>query len=224
MMTVTAMRTEKTLLQAIDGLAASAPEEGYSLGEIMERLDEQAFGAALFVLALPCCIPFLYIVPQIVALPMMVLAAQMVIGRSEPWLPERFAKRMIDREGLTKTAAGGRKWFGWVDWMMRPPAPAGITWESKLKFVLHWLCQPRLRWLTSRAMQPLIGIFLVVFCASILLPIPSTNTVPGFGVAIASAGLIQRHGVLTLAGLLIGSAWIMFLVSAIALGIRTITG
>ena len=50
----TAVPQEKTLLQTIEAMAARAPEEGYSLREIFDQLDESAFGAGLFLLALPC--------------------------------------------------------------------------------------------------------------------------------------------------------------------------
>jgi len=115
----------KTLLQTLEDMAASASEEGYSLQDIMDQLDESAFGAMLFVLALPCMIPFLYLVPQIVAFPMLALAAQMALGRSKPWLPSKLATRRINKDGLTKSAAGGRKWLGWVEAFARHSALSG---------------------------------------------------------------------------------------------------
>ena len=54
-----------------------------------------------------------------------------------------------------------------------------------------------------------------MFIASVLVPLPATNTVPGIGVAIASIGLITRDGLLVLAGLFIGTAWILLLVVGI---------
>lgn len=178
-----------TILSVLDAIAAEVSEAGLTLGELFDRLDERAFGALLFALALPCCLPFLYVVPQIVALPMAFLALQMVIGRHEPWLPTRFAHRRIDREGLEKTAKGGRRFFGWAE----------------------RLAKPRLTFLTGPKAQPLIGVFLCLFCASILVPLPATNTVPGFGVALVAFGLMARDGLLTLGGLVIGSAWLTLL-------------
>lgn len=192
----------RSFLQSIEAMAAEAPEEGLSLKAIFDRLDERAFGAGLFILALPCCIPFLYGVPQVVSLPMMVLAGQMVAGRREPWLPHRFRDRMIDKKGLTRTATGGRKWFGWLEKVARP----------------------RLSFLMGRRAERIIGFFLVLFCASILVPLPSTNTVPGIGVAIVAFGLMERDGLLVILGSIIGTAWIFTLVALIALGIRTVTG
>jgi hypothetical protein len=69
-----------------------------------------------------------------------------------------------------------------------------------------------------------IGFFLCLFSASILVPLPMTNTVPGFGVALASFGLMQKDGLMVIGGMVIGSAWIMGLLTAVALGLSTLTG
>lgn len=197
----TATHPPRTLLQSIEAMAAEAGPQGLTLREIMDRLDERAFGAMLFVLALPCCIPFLYLVPQIVALPMMALALQMAIGREEPWLPRKLADRRIERDGLNNTARGGRKWFGWVEAIARP----------------------RLTFLTGAGPERVIGAILCVFCASILVPLPMTNTVPGFAVALASFGLIQRDGLLVVIGLVLGSLWVSALVYGVVFGLDFVT-
>ncbi len=192
----------RTLLQSIEAMADEAPEAGFTLASIMDRLDERAFGAMLFILALPCCIPFLYIVPQIVALPMIAIAAQMAIGRHEPWLPSKLAARQIDKAGLASTARGGRKWFGWVEAIARP----------------------RLTFLSGKGPERGIGLVLCLFCASILVPLPGTNTVPGFAVALTAFGLMARDGILILAGLILGSAWIALLVTGLDFVISTARG
>ena len=67
------MSRELTLIETLEAMAASAPEDGLSLGDIRNRLDRSAFGALLIVLAMPVSIPFLYGVPQIVSVPMFAL-------------------------------------------------------------------------------------------------------------------------------------------------------
>ena len=191
----------RTLLQIIEALAEAAPEEGFSLREIFDRLDESAFGAGLFLLALPCCIPFLYGVPQVVALPMLALAFQMVIGREEPWLPAKLAARKIDRKGLTQMARGGRKWFGWIETIIRP----------------------RLSVITGRRSERVIGLFLFIFSASILVPLPMTNTVPGMAVAITAFGLMQKDGLAVIGGILAGTFWVGALITGAFLGLNIIT-
>ena len=177
---------EGSILTALDRLAENAPPEGLSLARIFDALDERAFGAILFALALPCCIPFLYGVPQIVSLPMAAIAFQMVLGRQEPWLPEKFAARMIDRQGLNRIAGSGRKFFGWAE----------------------KIAVPRLTFLTSHTAERIVGLFLCLFCGAILVPLPLTNTTPGFAVALVAFGLMARDGIMMIVGLIIGTAWI----------------
>ena len=177
---------DTSILTALDRLSESAPEEGLTLREIFDALDERAFGAILFALALPCCIPFLYGVPQVVALPMAAIAVQMVMGRNEPWLPEKFAARRIDKAGLERISRSGRKFFGWAEKIARP----------RLTFLVH------------SAAERFIGVFLCLFCGSILLPLPLTNTQPGFAVALVSFGLMARDGAMMIAGLVLGVSWI----------------
>lgn len=181
----------RTFLQSLEAMADQAPETGFSLHDILDRLEERAFGAMLFILALPCAIPFLYGVPQVVSLPMMALTLQMLAGREEPWLPEKFGKRMINKAGLTRTSRFGRKWFGW------------------LEVISH----PRLTFLTGKTMERVVALFLTAFCASILVPLPLTNSTPAIAVAIVSFGLMARDGILVLLGIILGSVWIGILLT-----------
>lgn len=175
-----------TLIETLEGLAQAAPEEGLSLGQIRDGLSQSAFGALLIVLALPVSIPFLYGVPQIVSIPMMALAGQMVMGRKEPWLPQKMAARMMRKSALTQVSGGARKWFGWVERLARP----------------------RFTFLASKPAERIIGLFLCIFCGSILVPLPLTNTVPGIAVAIVGFGLLAKDGLLIIPGLILGGGWV----------------
>lgn len=182
---------QRTFLQSLEAMAAEAPDVGLSLHQILDRLEERAFGAMLFILALPCAIPFLYGVPQVVALPMLALTLQMLSGREEPWLPEKFGQRMINKDGLERTSRFGRKWFGW------------------LEIISH----PRLTFLTGKTMERVVALFLTAFCASILVPLPLTNSTPAIAVAIVAFGLMARDGVLVVLGAILGSIWIGILLT-----------
>lgn len=183
--------TPRTFLQSLEAMASEVPDEGLSLHDILDRLEERAFGAMLFILALPCAIPFLYGVPQVVSLPMMALTLQMLAGREEPWLPEKFGKRMINKSGLQRTSRFGRKWFGW------------------LEVISH----PRLTFLTGKRMERVVALFLTAFAASILVPLPLTNSTPAVAVAIIAFGLMARDGILVILGAILGSVWIGILLT-----------
>ncbi len=177
------------LIATLEKIAVNAPEDGLTLGAFSHQLDERVFGVLLFALAIPVCMPFLYGVPQIVALPMMAIAFQMAAGRQEPWIPRRFRNRVVNNSGLERIARGARKWFGWLEVLARPR--------------LTVLCGP--------TAERIVGGVFVMFCISILTPLPATNTMPGIAIAIASLGLITRDGVLVLLGLALGLFWIALL-------------
>jgi hypothetical protein len=183
------------LVAALEIIAADAPAEGMTLHDFTHALGERAFGLMLFALALPVTIPLLYGIPQIVSLPMMAIAVQMAMGRSEPWMPQRFRQRKLGKAGLEQMARGARKWFGWIERLARP----------------------RLLLLSGPTAERLVGAIFVIFIASILIPFPATNSVPGIGVALASIGLITRDGLLVLAGIAIGLGWIVLLIVGISI-------
>lgn len=159
------------------------------LGDIIEQLDERAFGFMLLLLALPCCLPFVYLLPQIVALPMLALAGQLALGRASPWLPAKLKSRRFSIADFHTVIKRAQKYGGWIEKIARP----------------------RLLSLTSHTGSRIVGALLLVPTASILVPLPATNTIPGIGVAIASLGLIERDGLLVITGVLIGFIWVALL-------------
>ncbi|MEX0371810.1 MAG: exopolysaccharide biosynthesis protein [Tateyamaria sp.] len=167
-------------------LAADSEGEAVSLFSILQQLHERAFGLFLLVLALPCCIPFLYGIPQIVALPLMFVSAQILLGRRVPWLPTKLGTRTISAEGLNTLAQRSAPWLKRIEAVSKP----------------------RLTALTLPPADRVIGFALVLFSASILVPLPGTNTVPGFAVVLVAMGLLQRDGILVLVGTALGTAWI----------------
>ena len=173
-------------------LAEDATGDTVTLDWILTQLHERAFGLFLLVLALPCCIPFLYGIPQIVALPLMFVSAQILLGRTSPWLPTRLGARKVSKSSLQNLADRARPWL------------------ERIEALSH----PRLGMLTRPPVDRLVGIALVLFSASILVPLPGTNTVPGLAVVIVSMGFLQRDGILVLVGSLLGAIWIATLIFA----------
>ena len=183
---------EIAISRRLSQLAEDAEGDAVTLDWILAQLHERAFGLFLLVLALPCCIPFLYGIPQIVALPLMFVSAQILLGRRSPWLPGKLGARTVSHDGLQGLADRAKPWLERIEAVSRP----------------------RLAFLTRTPVDRLVGIALVVFSASILVPLPGTNTVPGFAVVVISMGLLQRDGILVLAGTVLGTAWIATLIFA----------
>lgn len=153
-------------------------------------MEERAYGLLLLVLALPCCFPFIYVLPQIVALPMLLLAAQMAMGRPTPWLPKSLAERSFEADTLKQVIRRARPLLGMAE----------------------WFAHPRLGFITSKFSVRVIGALLLIPAASILLPLPLTNTAPGIGVAIVAVGLVERDGLLVAGGMILGLGWVAGLI------------
>ncbi len=175
---------------AAAGTAGDAPSAATAtLGDLVNELDERAFGFMLLLLALPCCLPFIYLLPQIVALPMLALAAQLGLGREAPWLPGPMAARRFEVSSFLSV----------------------VKRTGKYARFLEAFARPRFLFLSGHVGARVVGAVLMIPCASILVPLPGTNTVPGIGVAITALGLVERDGVLIVLGLVIGFTWVALL-------------
>lgn len=190
-MNATDMTPPRGALAKIEHLLVveQAKGEHITLGALSDAMEERAFGLLLLVLALPCCLPFVYLLPQLVALPMVVLAWQMASGRNAPWLPETLRKRSMSIQSLLDVVRRATQYGGW----------------------LEKLAHPRLLPMTSDTGVRIVGALLIVPCLSVLVPLPLTNTVPGFGVVLAAIGLIERDGIFTALGVATGLLWVALL-------------
>lgn len=169
--------------------ASASDSENITLGELLDALEDRAFGLAMLIFALPCCLPFVYGLPQVVSVPMLLIALQLVFGRHTLWLPESLKRRTFTRATFTDVATRSQKYLKWFEALARP----------------------RLGFLTRNGPERIFGLAMVVFCISIAIPLPATNTVPGIAVAIMSVGFIERDGLLVIAGTILGAVWVTLL-------------
>ncbi len=132
----------------------------------------------------------------------MFISAQILLGRDVPWLPQKLGARSVSKSSLQDLARRAGPWLRRIEAVSRP----------------------RLTRLTRSPLDQVVGLALVLFSASILVPLPGTNTVPGFAVVIVAMGLLQRDGILVILGSLIGTAWIASLLFAGATLVSLIRG
>lgn len=182
--------TTALLDDVLQDLVASHGEDAkISLGALTDALQSRAYGVILLLMALPCCLPFVYILPQIVAFPMLFLTWQLAAGRTQVWLPQNLRAREFRITLLANTVSRARPWL------------------KRFEFIAG----PRLAFLSQGLGLRIIGGLMMIPCASILVPLPLTNTVPGLGVALAALGLVERDGLIILLGLIIGLLWVAVL-------------
>ena len=83
--------------------APAAPDERISLGDLIEGFGNRAFGALLFIFAVPVALPIA--IPGISAVlgaPLLFLSWQLMRGREQPWLPEVMRSRSFRRADFAR--------------------------------------------------------------------------------------------------------------------------
>jgi hypothetical protein len=100
-------------------VADGAGEEGLTVGEIVDQLDERAFGLLILLFVLPCLVPGL---PgaQIIAIPIFLLGLQLLAGRGEPWLPGWFLRARVKKGWIKGIATFCEKRLRWTEQVARP--------------------------------------------------------------------------------------------------------
>ena len=172
------------LVRLLRRLSDDGGEQGLTLHQIRDRLDERAYGLLILLLSIPCLVPGLYGVPQVVGVIIIMIAAQLLAGREEPWLP-RWVLNLRARGAWLKAMADfAETRLGWVDRLSRP----------------------RLTGFASGAGEKLAAIFMILATLTIVLPF--TNTIPSIGLALLSVGLIQRDGLFVIGGAIVATAWL----------------
>lgn len=175
------------LVQLLRRLADDGGEAGLTLHQIRDRLDERAYGLLILLLAIPCLVPGLYGVPQAVGVIIILVAAQLLIGREEPWLPRRVLNLRARGKWLKTMADFAETRLGWVDRLSRP----------------------RLLMFATGAGERMAALFMILATLTIVLPM--TNTIPSIALALLSVGLIQRDGLFVLGGAVVAIGWLTLL-------------
>jgi hypothetical protein len=174
---------KKGFIALVADLAAISGPDGLTLREIRDRLDERGFGLMILILAIPCLVPALYGVPQIVGIPILLLAGQMLAGRIEPWLPEAALKRRVSKAWLDRMADFATKRMGWFEQLSRPRLTV---------FAEGWA-------------ERVVALFMILATLTIVLPM--TNTVPSVALTLLAVGVIQRDGLFVLGGAAVAVGW-----------------
>jgi hypothetical protein len=153
--------------------------EEIKLGDLMDEVEaEQGPGPVLLLLTLPVLLPTPPGVSMLLALPLLMAAPQIIVGRRELWIPQALAERTIKREALAKLVR-----------RVLPPLTR-----------LERLVRPRLQILTGRVGASLVGVAATAIAVVLVLPLPAANLVPSLALVLIALGLSRRDGLFVLAG------------------------
>lgn len=130
------------------------------------------------------------------ALPLMLLAAQLLLGRANAWLPHVVAGRSIERATFSRVVAVSVPWAERIERLARPRA---------------WPASSLLAERTIGAATLHLGIFL-------FLPIPFADGLPALSIILLALGLSERDGYWLTGGLVLTLLSSVFVAGLIAAG------
>lgn len=169
------------LSHVLTEIANDESHERISLGHLLDRFGNRAYGALIFIFAAPNVLPVM--VPgfsAILGIPLLLLTWQLTIGRRSPWLPAIIRNRSFTRGDFHILVHRIVPWLLPIERMIRPRALA----------------------LTEPLAERLIGLIGLMLAVILFLPIPLGNMLPGFSLALFALGILERDGITILLGLL----------------------
>ncbi len=153
-----------------------------SVANLRDELGDRGFAALLVIFAAVNLLPLPPGTSAILGIPLIIVSAQMVLGRQSAWLPEFILQKSITHDRFA--AMSGR-----------------VT--PKLKR-LERIVQPRYWPFSRRHADKWIGTAAFVLAIAVTIPIPFGNWLPAFAIAILGIALSERDGILLSAGIALG--------------------
>ena len=150
-----------------------------SVGEMVDKIERgDGPGPVLFVLTLPVLLPLPPGVSMLLALPLLMVAPQIALGRRELWMPGFLSRRTLKRRELVK--------------LLHRVLPPLKRFEKRV--------HPRLGFLTGKLGARLVGLVCTLIAIVLVLPIPFANFVPAVALTAFALGLARRDGLVVLGG------------------------
>jgi hypothetical protein len=164
-------------------LAGEPSRDRVSVADLVALMGDRACAAFMFIFALPNVLPTPPGVSTLLGTPLVILAAQLTLGR-RPWLPKVITARSMPRKDLVALVGRVAPWLAKAERLLKPRASA--------------LARPPAEYA--------VGGICVILAVILLLPIPLGNMVPALAVCLFSLGILERDGIWILAGLVATAA------------------
>jgi hypothetical protein len=189
------MTTPTKLTDFLEQLDDKTSGDTITLGEIVAAFKQRGFGPLLLAPALLVLLPFGAIptIPTLCGLFIFLIGGQLLIGRDEPWLPERLRKVSFDRNKFKSALS------------------KVVPFTKRIDSVIG----TRLTQFITPPMSTIIGV-LCILLALTMIPLellPFAAAAPAWAIACFALGLTANDGLLVVIGLTItvaGTAAIFF--------------
>ena len=163
---------------------AAQESERISVGDIVAVLRDRAFALLVVLLGLPNCLPMPPPIPLLCGLLLALVAGQIAAGQTAPWLPRALLGRSIAQDDVRKAVARA---------------------VPLLRRLERW-SRPRLTLFDNALAQRGLGLVLLALALALIVAAPIIGQIPlGLAVCLVGLGLVERDGVVVVAGFVIGT-------------------
>ena len=169
----------RTLLRS---LQRNRNEPTIQLRVLMQDLGKRSFGWAVILFSLINLVPLPIGSTLVTAIPLVIVAAQMMYGLNALWLPAIIYNRPIRKRTIRHVLVRLRP-------LLKPL-------EQRIK--------PRETWLFEGTVERVVGGLMLANALALFLPIPLSGTLCALGLLITGLGLVERDGYVALIGLAVG--------------------
>lgn len=159
-------------------LLAEAMPDRVTLGWLVAHLHERSFGASMLMLGIVGMAPIVSVAAGLLLVP---LAVQIIAGRRNVALPAFIADRPIAAARITNAINKMAAPLAYVEAFLRPRG--------------HRVFR----------MRRVIGGVVLLLALSLFIPIPFSNVLPAFVIAMIALGYLERDGLLLALSLIVGA-------------------
>lgn len=153
-----------------------------SIQELIETLGDRSFGWCIVIFALVNLIPMPIGGNMITSLPLILLTGQMAAGLRQVRLPGFLTRREISRKGFQKLVLR-------LSPVIRP---------------VERMVRPRYEHMFTPRQEQLLGLLMFFVAVALFMPIPLSGYIPAISLFLVGFGLVERDGLVVLAGAIIG--------------------
>jgi hypothetical protein len=164
------------LSKRLEQIVHAAGPDRLSFSELAVQLHSRAWGGLLFTFAAINVLPLPPGTSAFFALPILIVSAQMVFGRSSPWFPARIDRRGVKKQELERLISK----MGWL--------------EARVERIFR----PRLPALTAPTATRLIGVVCFLLALVAAIPVPLFHVAPAAAILLFGLALIYRDGALVI--------------------------
>lgn len=156
--------------------------------DLLTFFRERSFGALMLIFAAPNILPLPPGVSTVLAIPLIIVSAQLALGFASVRLPAALAGLTLPKEWMAAAIARLVPWFGRIERVLSPSLPSLFSFVG----------------------ERITGLLCLVLSILLFLPIPFTGIVPAAVLTLIAFGIVQKDGRAVIAGW-IGSAVILTL-------------